>query len=121
MEQLIKQSDLHNYVITDIIDVAKEEYNGDIAARVIDIQRGLSTGIVSSLIYYRDTTAFYNRYRADINNLLYTVCEAVGLCPQELLRGFDQSDPLCIGTQNQNLLTWFAYEEISYQLANIIL
>ena len=52
---------MYKYVLRDIFEDAKN-YSGNkkerLLARCEDVQHGCSTGIVSSLIYYSDTTAF---------------------------------------------------------------
>lgn len=75
------------------------------------------SGTVSSLVYYSDTTKFYEEHKEDINALLYESMEETGLSITELFGDkFDKEDPLCIEEQNQNLLAWFGYEEVARKL-----
>ncbi len=71
-------------------------------------QYGCQAGIVGSLIYYNDTTKFYEKYRKEINSLLAETSE-----PTETLFGnkWDKDDPLAFEDRNQNLLAWFGFEE----------
>ena len=92
-----------------------------IFARLDDIGRGLVNGAVNRLIYYEDTTAFYQKYKTEINQLLYELLDGTGLSISELFGdNWDNADPLAIETQNQNLLAWFAYEEIASRLRDFL-
>lgn len=114
---------LFRYVVTDIVNDSTE-YSGNFAERLKsrcdDVGHGLSSGIVGSLIYYNDTTAFFKKYRKEIEALLMELCDDTGNAPWELLRDFDKQDIFCRDTNNQNLLAWFAYEEINNRLMNIL-
>ena len=72
--------------------------------------------MVSDLIYYTDTTAFYQEHRQEIQALITELSEAVGRPVNGLLRGWDKSDPFANETTNQNLLAWFGFEETARQL-----
>ena len=86
---------------------------------------GCQSGIVGELIYYRDTVAFYNRYRKQINELLSETMSGTGLYNLSELFGdkWDAEDPLATDTYNQNLLAWFGFEEtlrnIGYNFARV--
>ena len=69
--------------------------------------------MVSELIWYSQTTAFYKRYREEINELLKDCMYSTGLYSMKDLFGknWDDEDPLIIDTHNQNLLAWFGFEE----------
>ena len=77
------------------------------------LYHGCQSGIVSELIYYSDTVAFYKKYRNEINTLLYELLDGTGLHSLTDLFGknFDAEDPLALDTHNQNLLAWFGFEE----------
>ena len=77
------------------------------------LYHGCISGIVGELIYYKDTTAFYQRFKQEINSLLYDVMASTGLYSPSLLFGdkWDKEDPLATDTFNQNLLAWFGFEE----------
>lgn len=75
-------------------------------------QGGCASGVVSGLIYFRETCAFYSRHKTEINALLCEMMQETGAkSPGELLRDFDPEDPLAQDDANQNLLAWFAFEE----------
>jgi hypothetical protein len=127
LEELKQVDALHKYVVESIVENATDNYTNhegfikQVTARVEDVQHGCSTGIVSELIYYSDTVAFYEKYKTEINSLLYEMLEDTGCSIQELFGDrFEKDDPLCIETNNQNLLAWFGYEEINNKIANIL-
>ena len=77
------------------------------------LYHGCQSGIVSELIYYSDTVAFYKRYRTQINELLSETMSGTGIYNLSELFGkhWDEEDPLATGVYNQNLLAWFGFEE----------
>jgi hypothetical protein len=119
IQELKKESPLHKRVINEIISDS-EYYNGNykerVKARCEDVSHGCSSGVVGSMIYYSDTIAFYKKYKKEILKLLKELCDETGCKPWELLRDFDEEDLFCEEIQNQNLLAWFAYEEINNRL-----
>ena len=74
---------------------------------------GCQSGTVGFLIYYRDTVAFYRKYRSEINALLCETMQDTGIYAMKELFGdrYDEEDPLANETHNQNLLAWFGFEE----------
>ena len=110
--------DVVREIIKDSQDYEESTPEESLLARLGDISRhGLSSGIVGRLIYYSDTTAFYRKFKAGISQLLYEMLESTGLSVHELFGDkWDSADPLALDDDNQNLLAWFAYEEIAYQL-----
>lgn len=66
---------------------------------------GCKCGIVGSLIYYHDTTAFFNCYYSEIEDLREE-------------HECNYGCPLDIKGDLRNFLAWFAFEETAYQLAN---
>lgn len=84
-------------------------------------QNGCQSGMVSELIYYNDTVAFFRRHKKEINDLLRECLDSCGCTVDELFGNhWDSSDPLAEDTQNQNLLAWFAFEEMAQRLARTI-
>ena len=77
------------------------------------LYHGCQSGMVGFLIWYSDTTAFYKKYREEINTLLYDLQSSTGLYGMKDLIGkkWDEEDPLAIEDYNQNLLAWFGFEE----------
>ena len=83
------------------------------------MEHGCQCGMVSGLVYYDDTAAFYNRHKDDINTLLSETLESTGFKSAHDVFGnkLQESDPLFLGTHNQNLMAWFAFEETARKLA----
>lgn len=83
---------------------------------------GCESGMVGELIYYSDTTAFYERHCAEISALLVEALDNAGCkSPAELFGDkWDSTDPLALDVQNQNLLAWFGFEETAYRLLSEI-
>ena len=77
------------------------------------LYHGCQSGTVGFLIYYNQTTAFYNKHKDEINELLYEIMESTGIySPTELFgKKWEKEDPLAIEDYNKNLLAWFGFEE----------
>lgn len=85
------------------------------------LNNGLQSGIISDLIYYKDTLAFYKKYKSEIVGLLNEAVYSSGLNVEDLFGSkWDRQDPFAQETNNQNLLCWFAFEETTRQLKNIM-
>lgn len=80
---------------------------------------GCQSGTVGFLIWYTQTTAFYQQHRSEINDLLYNVMSETGLysLPELFGKRWDTEDPLATDDFNQNLLAWFGFEETLRHLA----
>ena len=112
--------DVVNEIVEDSQDYGEDTPEENILTRLKDIAHGLSSGIVGRLIYYQDTARFYDDFKIEINQLVYELLDETGLSIGELFSDWDKSDPLVLNYQNKNLLSWFAYEEISYRLRNYL-
>lgn len=86
------------------------------------LQHGLQSGIISELVYYKDTLAFYKKYETEINGLLREVMFSSGIDSPEGIFGkkWDSTDPFANDTNNRNLLAWFGFEESVNQFYNIL-
>jgi hypothetical protein len=85
-------------------EVAREalDYHG-VTAFFQDLQRyGCQSGMIGSLIYYRDTHAFYDRHYDEIEELRLKVESSLG-------------EPPCIQGDLKNWFAWFGFEEIAYR------
>jgi len=79
---------------------------------------GCASGMVSELIYYNDTTLFFKRHRAEINEMLKDILADTGLTADGLFGDkWDKDDPLALERFNQNLLAWFGFEEAARTIA----
>lgn len=105
--------------VTDYILDKWDEYD-DKKGIVTDVlEHGCQSGIVGSLIYYDDTTAYYEANKDEINKLLYETMDECGIYAPSQLFGdkWDEEDPLAIDYYNQNLLAWFGFEETMRKVA----
>ena len=119
----MKKNKLYKRVISEIVSDSNN-YSGDnmqerIKARLNDISYGLSTGIVGSMVYYNDTVKFFNLYRKEIEELVTNNLIMAGSSINDL-NGFDIEDPFIRETNNKNILAWFAYETIAYELNDML-
>ncbi len=119
----MKKNRLYKRVINEIV-ADSENYSGNnlqerLQARLQDVGHGLSSGIVSSMVYYSDTTKFFARYRKEIEELWQEASFETGMKLTDL-RDFDESDPFIRDTNNKNLLAWWSYEQIAVMLENAI-
>jgi len=72
------------------------------------LQHGCASGMVSSLIYYADTHAFYERHYNEIEELREELEESLG-------------DPLKIKYDLKNFFAWLAFEETARKIAEELL
>lgn len=82
------------------------------------MQGGCSSGIVTELIYYKDTIKFYKKYKKEIQELIKEILLDTGekSLPEIFGKSWDGEDIFAEETQNQNLLAWFGYEETARKL-----
>lgn len=114
---------LYERVISEIVDDS-ENYDGTklerIKLRLDDISHGLVTGIVSSLVYYSDTVAFFDKYYDDIYDYIDYLSDA-GLEPLEAIKNSETETEILMGTDSvKNRIAWMVYEEIAYEFGNAI-
>jgi hypothetical protein len=70
------------------------------------MQHGCVSGMVSMLVYYKDTDAFFKKHFEDIFDLYNETKEECGVAPEFEL--------------NANNLAWFGYEETVRRISNQI-
>ena len=122
--ELKKTDKLHQAVVNDIIEDSSYYVGDDIERirnRCEDVAHGCSTGVVGSLVYYSQTTAFFKKYENEIKELCIDLMGECGVdSPSDLFRDWDRYDPFARSPHNQNLLAWFAYEEVNNRLLSIV-
>lgn len=105
-EKLLDIMDKASALEASVIDVMLS--HDDIECFIKDvIEHGCQGGIVSELVYYYQTHAFYNELSDEIDQLKEEVEENMG-------------EPLRIIGDVRNFLAWFAFEEITRRIANKI-
>jgi hypothetical protein len=81
------------------------------------ILEGCQSGIVSELIYYSDTCAFYEKYKEEIWDRLSDMADDMGE-PSilHLIVTFNGSKEVGSETQLHNLLAWWACEDVCREI-----
>ena len=107
----------------DVIDYILNEWDeyDDKKNIVLDVlNNGCQSGFVGHLVYYSQTTAYYEEHKEEINELLYDIMNSCGTyVPSELFGDkWDEEDPLARYLYNQNLLAWFGFEETMRNVAS---
>ena len=122
IEELKETNDMYKEVIEDIISDLEDEETNEALKEALDqiLTHGCISGVVNSMIYYSSTTAFYERHKETINEILAKTLKETELKLKDYFRKFDDEDPLCLGDYNQNLLAWFGYEWVAIDLYNIV-
>lgn len=107
----------------DVIDYILNEWDeyDDKKNIILDVlNNGCQSGFVGHLVYYSQTTAYYEEHKEEINELLYDTMDVCGIyVPSELFGDkWDKEDPLALYQSNQNLLAWFGFEETMRNFAS---
>lgn len=89
--------------------VIQEALNSDTIYNFFNdlLNHGCISGMVSSLIYYRDTEKFFDTYYEEIITLKTEFEESTG-------------ETMKIPHQLKNHLAWFAFEQVAYDLADFL-
>ena len=72
------------------------------------LQHGCVSGMVSELIYYKDTVALYDEFEDECDEWLNEQIEQTGLRPDQLFRDWDNSINSYL---NKNIVIWAMFEE----------
>lgn len=111
---------LYRHVASEIVRDSENCYGKNLHARLTsrldDISRGLSSGVVSSMIHCTDTVRFFKRYQKHIAALLVELQQDTGEPWVNLINGFDMDDLFVRDVHNQNLLAWAAYEMVASRI-----
>ncbi len=100
--------------------INEEDHSEGIEGYLKDLAHGgCQSGMVSELIYTADCVIFYMTHREEIGKLLGETLENFDMPGPVALFGdkWLSDDPLALDDQNQNLLAWFAYEQVAHDLA----
>ena len=77
------------------------------------VQHGCAGGVISELIYYADTSAFYDKYKDEIWRRLGDMADDLGEDSILLLIAtFNGAKDVGSPLQLKNLLAWWAAEEV---------
>ena len=97
LEDLKGSNKLTNHVIDYYMD-REYESSDELLKSMEDLQQyGCISGMINELIYYDDTTKFFDKYKEEINELLSNLIDGTGLSMQELFGDkFDNDDRIII-------------------------
>lgn len=86
------------------------------------VTHGCQSGTLAEFVYYKETIAFFEEYKLEINEFLSKDLEEYGYkSPYELFREkWNEGDPLCLYVINQNLLCWYAVESVIIEILNLL-
>lgn len=112
LKNLKGENSLKDYVI----DYFLNEDN--VKQQMEDLQNyGCQSGMIGTLIYYKDTEEFYNKYKDEINELSNELVDSTGYNSLfDLIPRLEKDDQLMLEPHNQNTLAWFGFEETSNRL-----
>jgi len=79
-------------------------------------KHGCISGMVSSLIYYEDTNAFYDQFESEIWEMLEESAQDQGINILELIGHFKGADNVEDMSTFKNLLAWYACEETAHKM-----
>ena len=81
---------------------------------LLDDRTDPSSGSVSNLIYYEDTTAKYNEFQNEIHKIINDYAEDAGEFPKYIIDNFD--DPVMF----KNACVWFAWVNTISDIKNFL-
>lgn len=122
IEKIISKeiNSLKKYVAEYIIDSIYDYSNIKDFFRDLN-QHGCVSGMIGSLIYYKDTSKFYDKYENDIEELLDLYRDECGYKNRlETMASLNGADNVGSMEQEKNLLAWFGFERQSQLLADEI-
>ena len=113
MARVAEPGSIIEEVLNDILNRFDEDGHEAAESYIKNVlQYGCEAGTVSGLIYYSDTTAFFEKHKKEIIEILKKLMSVTGSKSLAELFGnkWDDDDYFCEDIYNQNLLAWFGYE-----------
>ena len=106
---------IKGYIEEDLKDYETEEDKKSYLQEVV--AHGGVSGAINGLIYYDDTTRFYDLMEEEIEDKLEEWKEATGAENRmEAISKLGGADNVGNIAQEKNLLVWFAYERVAREL-----
>ena len=100
-----------------VSQLAEENAGEDYTTFLEDVtQHGCVSGIIGELVYYRDTTKFYDKHEEEIWERLYNVSDNMGIPPLDVITRFRGASQVDTGTEFKNLLAWWATENVAGEI-----
>lgn len=127
LDEFCGSNKMYRWIVDDVVDSAIDyDYDSEkenVVARLEDITySGLASGIVDTLIYYDDTTKFFETYYDEISDELYNM-ENAGLEPMKLLKSENSMDNVSIMMCDQlskNYIVWMVYAFVCGDLLDVL-
>ena len=115
------KEDTYNDLVKEVCDYAILNWDvwEDKKNIFLDIyDHGCENGLVPGLIYRSSVCDFYEEYKSEINNIYAEALNELGFeTPIELFGDkWDTKDPLALHANNQQLLVYYAYEEVAFKI-----
>lgn len=122
LEEMVEINAMYKEVIEDVLDDLEEETDKVFYNRLDEISsNGCASGIVPSMIDYKDTVSFYNRHKEIINEYISELYNNTGCTSfTDIFKDFDTDDILCLHTHNKNLMAWYGYEYVISDVLTMI-
>ena len=110
------EKEMHDWTMMKSINACLVEYQRRDIGLVSDIAKHGCAGGVSGLIYYNETTSFYDQHETEIWSILSDAADAAGIANGLMLYNICKNpDSLTI---LKNDLVWFAVEIAAQELAD---
>lgn len=94
-----------------LIGIAKEREEDGYTSFLEDVyQQGCSSGVVSELIYYTDTSKFHDEHEEEIWDELYNRAEEMDWSVLHYVNSLNGGEDITSMHQLKNLLVWWAIE-----------
>jgi len=106
---------IKDYIKEDLKDYETKEEKKQYLKEVVE--HGGVSGVINGLVYYNDTTRFYDLMEEEIEDLVKEWGDMTGgknrMDTISKMRGSENVGDI---TQEKNLLAWFAYEWIAMEM-----
>jgi hypothetical protein len=116
----MKSTDLNYYPVKNAFEKACKEILISESAEWVRVEDYIeellthkcSAGCCGAFVYYSDTLPFFEKHKAEIMELMNISLDYYGFSTYgEMIEGYDDTTPLTMSEENQNLAVWFAFEE----------
>ena len=81
---------------------------------------GCASGMVPYLVYNRDVLAYDEKHGAECARVVQSVARDCGCSIGELLRGWDNDDPMALELNNRTKLVWAGFEETAQRIGHAL-
>lgn len=124
LDEFCGSNKMYRWIVDDVVDSAIDYEGTDeekVVARLEEIMHsGCQSGTVLSLVWYNQTTAFFDDFYDEIYDYIEQM-EANGFDVIEAIKRGNQADVVNIIMCDQwskNNIAWLVYEQVCYDLLN---